>query len=84
MRRAQATESLPEVNQLAIGTWASDPPATMTKAIQERTTANPEKAAGDVFRAARADPAPENTGDQKTEKRQEDDKLVQSLSPSAN
>ena len=46
--------------------------------------ANPEKAAGDVFGAARADPAPENTGDQKTEKRQEDDQLVHGLSPSAN
>ena len=35
--------------------------------------ANPEKAAGDVFGAARADPGPENAGDQKTEKRQEND-----------
>ena len=35
--------------------------------------ANAEKAAGDVFGAARADPGPENAGDQKTEKRQEDD-----------
>src|SRR5271165_6546459 len=37
MRSAQATASLPEVNQLAIGTCASAPPATWKNAIQDRT-----------------------------------------------
>jgi hypothetical protein len=35
--------------------------------------ANAEKAAGDVFGAARADPGSENARDEKTEKRQEND-----------
>ena len=35
--------------------------------------ANSQKAGRDVFGAARADPGPENAGDQKTKKRQEND-----------
>src|ERR1700722_4812086 len=43
MRKAQVATSLPEVNQLPITTWASAPPATMTKAIQERTKQTPSR-----------------------------------------
>ena len=47
---------------------------------------NAEQAGRDIFGAARADPRPENAGDQEAEKRQEDDQLVHEsgLSPSAN
>ena len=43
--------------------------------------ADPEQAAGDVLGASRADPGPENAGDQKTEKRQEDDQQVHRSQP---
>ncbi len=43
--------------------------------------ANPEQAGRDIFGAARADPGPENAGDQKAEKRQEDDELVHRSQP---
>ena len=48
--------------------------------------ANAEKTGGHIFGAARADPSPENAGDQETEERQKDDQIVHEvrLSPSAN
>ncbi len=85
MRSAQATASLPEVNQLATGTCAFAAGRDHEEGDPGQKKADAEEAGGDVFRSARPDPAAEKAGDQEAEERQEDDQVVhRSLSPSAN
>ena len=73
MRNAQATDELAGGEPIADRDMRVRSARDHDERDPGEDEANPEKAGGDVFGAARADPGPENAGDQKTEKRQEDD-----------
>ena len=79
MRSAQATASLPEVNQLATGTMQR----LLVVAERDHEEGDPgeqrgdaEQAGGHEFGSARRRSAAEQAGDQEAEQRQEDDQIV--------